>query len=154
MIIMTTKKYNSQRKNMEIYTSNSIAETEEIAKEIAKRLTNGGFLALYGVMGAGKTAFVRGLVKALCPECLDLVHSPTFAIVNEYRGNNIDIFHFDLYRLTDEDDLYSTGFYDYIEQGGVTITEWSELFESELPEDAIKLKIENVGENVRRFTLC
>ncbi|MBQ4317359.1 MAG: tRNA (adenosine(37)-N6)-threonylcarbamoyltransferase complex ATPase subunit type 1 TsaE [Clostridia bacterium] len=139
---------------MEIYTSNSIAETEEIAKEIAKRLANGGFLALYGGMGAGKTAFVRGLVKALCPECLDLVHSPTFAIVNEYRGNNIDIFHFDLYRLTDEDDLYSTGFYDYIEQGGVTVTEWSELFENELPEDAIKLKIENVGENVRRFTLC
>lgn len=140
--------------NMEIYTSKSIAETEKVAETIAEKLKNGGFLALYGGMGAGKTAFVRGLVKALCPECLELVHSPTFAIVNEYIGYKISIFHFDLYRLTDEDDLYSTGFYDYIEQGGVTVTEWSELFESELPEEAIKLKIEAIGENERRFTLC
>lgn len=139
---------------MEIYTSNSLAETEAIAAKIAKKLENGGFLALYGGMGAGKTAFVRGLVKALCPECLELVHSPTFAIVNEYRGKSIDIFHFDLYRLTDEDDLYSTGFYDYLEQGGLTVTEWSELFEEVIPESAVKLKIEAIGENGRRFTLC
>lgn len=139
---------------MEIFESHSIAETEMIAAEIAKKVKNGGFLALYGGMGAGKTAFVRGLVKALCPECLDLVHSPTFAIVNEYRGNDIDIFHFDLYRLTDEDDLYSTGFYDYIEQGGLTITEWTELFEDAIPSDALKLKIEPIDETVRRFTLC
>ena len=139
---------------METFISNNLNETELVASEIAKRLKNGGFLALYGGMGAGKTAFVRGLVKALCPECLDLVHSPTFAIVNEYRGNDIDIFHFDLYRLTDEDDLYSTGFYDYIEQGGLTITEWTELFEDAIPKDAIKLKIEPIGENIRRFTIC
>lgn len=139
---------------MEIYISESLAETEAIAEKIAEKCKNGGFLALYGGMGAGKTAFVRGLVKALCPECLDLVHSPTFAIVNEYRGNNINVFHFDLYRLTDEDDLYSTGFYDYIEQGGLTITEWTELFENAVPENAIKLKIEVLDENKRRFTLC
>ena len=139
---------------MEIFESHSIAETEMIAAEIAKKVKNGGFLALYGGMGAGKTAFVRGLVKALCPECLDLVHSPTFAIVNEYRGNDIDVFHFDLYRLTDEDDLYSTGFYDYIEQGGLTVTEWTELFEDAIPSDALKLKIEPIDETVRRFTLC
>lgn len=139
---------------MEIFNSKSIAETEAVAEIIAKRLNKGSFLALYGGMGAGKTAFVRGLVKALCPECLDLVHSPTFAIVNEYRGNEVSIFHFDLYRLTDEDDLYSTGFYDYIEQGGITITEWTELFEDYIPENAIKLKIENIGDNERRFTLC
>ncbi len=139
---------------METYISNSLAETESIAAEIAKKLKTVGFLALYGGMGAGKTAFVRGLVKALCPECLDLVHSPTFAIVNEYRGNKINIFHFDLYRLTDEDDLYSTGFYDYIEQGGITITEWTELFEDAIPKDAIKLKIEPIGESSRRFTVC
>lgn len=139
---------------METFISNNLKETEEVASIIAKRLKNGGFLALYGGMGAGKTAFVRGLVKELCPECLDLVHSPTFAIVNEYRGNNINIFHFDLYRLTDEDDLYSTGFYDYVEQGGLTITEWTELFEDSIPEDAIKLKIEPIGESSRRFTIC
>lgn len=139
---------------MEIYESHSIKETEEIAAKIAEKVKGGGFLALYGGMGAGKTSFVRGLVKALCPECLELVHSPTFAIVNEYRGRDISIFHFDLYRLTDEDDLYSTGFYDYIEQGGLTITEWSELFEDSVPKDALKLKIEHIGDNARRFTLC
>lgn len=139
---------------MEIYTSESLAETEAIAKIVAEKCKNGGFLALYGGMGAGKTSFVRGLVKALCPECLDLIHSPTFAIVNEYRGKNMDIFHFDLYRLTDEDDLYSTGFYDYLEQGGLTITEWTELFEEVVPENAIKLKIEVIDETKRRFSLC
>lgn len=139
---------------MEIYTSESLAETEAIAKIVAEKCKNGGFLALYGGMGAGKTSFVRGLVKSLCPECLDLVHSPTFAIVNEYRGKAMDIFHFDLYRLTDEDDLYSTGFYDYLEQGGLTITEWTELFEEVVPENAIKLKIEVIDETKRRFSLC
>ena len=139
---------------MEVFESKSLADTERIAQIIAEKVKRGGFLALYGGMGAGKTAFVRGLVKVLCPECLDLGHSPTFAIVNEYRGNNIDIFHFDLYRLTDEDDLYSTGFYDYIEQGGLTVTEWTELFEEAIPSDALKLKIEPIDENTRRFTLC
>ena len=139
---------------MTIFNSSNLAETEAVAAEIAKKLKNGGFLALYGGMGAGKTAFVRGLVKELAPECLDLVHSPTFAIVYEYRGNGINIFHFDLYRLTDEDDLYSTGFYDYAQDGGIIITEWSELFEDSIPEDALKLKIEVVSENERRFTLC
>ena len=137
-----------------VFKASNIAETESVAAEIAKKLENGGFLALYGGMGAGKTTFVRGLVKALCPECLDLVHSPTFAIVNEYRGEKISIFHFDLYRLTDEDDLYSTGFYDYIEQGALVITEWTELFEDIVPEGAIKLKIETVSETERRFILC
>ena len=139
---------------MEVFESKSLADTERIAQIIAEKVKRGGFLALYGGMGAGKTAFVRGLVKSLCPECLDLVHSPTFAIVNEYRGRDIDIFHFDLYRLTDEDDLYSTGFYDYIEQGGLTVTEWTELFEEAVPSDALKLKIETIDENTRRFTLC
>ncbi len=139
---------------METYVSNSLAETENFAREIAERVKESKFLALYGGMGMGKTAFVRGLVKALAPECLDLVHSPTFAIVNEYRGNEVNLFHFDLYRLTDEDDLYSTGFYDYIEQDGITITEWSELFEDSIPENALKIKIEPYGEGGRRFTVC
>ncbi|MBR6563732.1 MAG: tRNA (adenosine(37)-N6)-threonylcarbamoyltransferase complex ATPase subunit type 1 TsaE [Clostridia bacterium] len=139
---------------MKVYESNDLAGTEEVAREIAQKVKNGGFLALYGGMGAGKTSFVRGLVKALCPECLDLVHSPTFAIVNEYRGKELAIFHFDLYRLTDEEDLYSTGFYDYAEQGGLVITEWSELFESSIPKDALKLTIESLGDTKRRFTLC
>ena len=137
-----------------VFEAKNLAETEFVAAEIAKKVKNGGFLALYGGMGAGKTTFVRGLVKALCPECVELVHSPTFAIVNEYRGKEMNIFHFDLYRLTDEDDLYSTGFYDYIEQGALVITEWTELFEDCVPENALRLKIETVGDTQRRFTLC
>ena len=139
---------------MEEFVSFSVADTEKFAETLAERLKNGGYLALFGGMGAGKTTIVRGLVKALCPECLELVHSPTFAIVNEYRGSSIDIFHFDLYRLTDEDDLYSTGFYDYGEQKSLIITEWSELFEDIIPENAIRLKIEHIGENGRRLTVC
>ncbi len=139
---------------MKVYISKSLEDTEKIASEIANNLEKGGFLALYGGMGAGKTAFVRGLVKALAPECLDLVHSPTFAIVNEYKGDKLDIYHFDLYRLTDEDDLYSTGFYDYGSQGGIVITEWTELFEDSVPENAVKVKIEILSETERRFTVC
>lgn len=139
---------------MEEFFSHSLAETEDIAAKLAPRMKSGGFLALYGEMGAGKTAFVRGLVSALCPECLSLVHSPTFAIVNEYDGKNIKIRHFDLYRIKDADDLYSTGFYDCIDAGYLVITEWSENFESEIPSDAMKLKIEKAGESGRRFIFC
>lgn len=139
---------------MQEYISESITDTENIAAVIAKELETGGFLALYGEMGAGKTAFVRGLVKALCPECLPLVHSPTFAIVNEYAGEKITVYHFDLYRLTGEDDLLSTGFYDYGDGSSVIVTEWSELFENAIPRDAKRLKIEILGENKRRFVLC
>ena len=138
---------------MEIYTSESLAETEAIAKIVAEKCKNGGFLALYGGMGAGKTSFVRGLVKSLCPECLDLVHSPTFAIVNEYRGKNMDIFHFDLYRLTDEDDLYSTGFFDYPDRGGIIICEWASNIPYALPEKYIGVVIEKTGDDTRKITI-
>ena len=87
-------------------------------------------------MGAGKTAFTRGLIAALAPECLPLVHSPTFAIVNEYRGGNVTVYHFDLYRIEDEDDLYSTGFYDCVGGDCIVVSEWSERFPDALPPDA------------------
>lgn len=138
----------------EFYSENT-ADTERIAAEIAKPLANGGFLALYGEMGAGKTAFVRGLVKALCPECLELVHSPTFAIVNVYEGKTITVKHFDLYRITDEDDLYSTGFYDSEGESTLIVTEWSELFEDSIPENAAKIKLERLADGRRRiYELC
>ena len=103
-------------------------------------------------MGAGKTAFVRGLIKTLIPECLDLVHSPTFAIVNEYEGENLTVYHFDLYRIKSEEDLYSTGFYDY-PADCIIITEWSELFEGSIPKNAVKVKIEIITENERKVEL-
>lgn len=139
---------------MDIYRSSSVAETEAIAAEIAKKLHKGSVLALYGEMGAGKTAFVRGLVKALCPECLPLVHSPTFAIVNEYRGNDLTLYHFDLYRLQDEDDLYSTGYFECLGGDGVVVTEWSEQIPAAIPPDALRLRLEKVSETERSFTLC
>jgi len=139
---------------MKSFISRNLADTENIAEEIAMSLKKGDFLALYGEMGAGKTAFVRGLVKAIIPECLPLVHSPTFAIVNEYVGEKLTIYHFDLYRIKSEEDLYSTGFYDYPANDCVIITEWSELFESALPQNAIKVKIKIISESERRITLC
>ncbi len=127
------------------------AETEQIAYELAAQLKAGDTLALYGEMGAGKTAFVRGLVKRLLPNCVRLVHSPTFAIVNEYRGDGLGIYHFDFYRIKDEDDLYSVAFYDYFDKGGIIVTEWSELFDYLLPEDKKTVRIEKDGEKGRRI---
>ena len=139
---------------MKEYISNSPAETERIAGEIIRSTGATGFLALYGEMGAGKTNFVRGIVQELCPERLSLVHSPTFAIVNEYAGIEHTVIHFDLYRLRDEDDLISTGFDDYCSRNGLVVTEWSELFEDMIPKDAFKVRIEIIDDNTRRITLC
>lgn len=139
---------------MREYISNSPEETERIAEEIAKELNKGDFVAYYGDLGAGKTAFSRGIVKCLAPECLPLVHSPTFAIVNEYVGENISIFHFDMYRIKDEDDLFSTGFYDYEDRNGIILAEWSENIPFAIPENAVKVTIEKLGETARRFIIC
>lgn len=135
----------------ESYVSNSEAETEEIARSLSSRLKKGDLLALYGEMGAGKTAFVRGLVSGLLPECVRLVHSPTFAIVNEYAGKDYSVYHFDFYRLRDEDDLYSVAFYDYLDRNGIIVTEWSELFERLLPPSSKSVRIEKTGEGERRI---
>lgn len=139
---------------MKEFVSRSVEETEAIAAEVAKELYPGSVLALYGGLGAGKTAFVRGLVKSLCPECLPLVHSPTFAIVNEYRGERVTVYHFDLYRLQDEDDLYSTGFFECLGGEGIVVTEWSENFEGVFPDGTLRLKLEALPDGERRMTLC
>lgn len=133
------------------YISKSEAETEETAKRLAAFLRPGDLLALYGEMGAGKTAFVRGLVSYLAPECVRLVHSPTFAIVNEYAGEKVTVYHFDFYRLRDEDDLCSVDFYGYLDRGGIIVTEWSEMFESALPPSGKSVRIEKTGEEERRI---
>ncbi|MCH5301040.1 MAG: tRNA (adenosine(37)-N6)-threonylcarbamoyltransferase complex ATPase subunit type 1 TsaE [Ruminococcus sp.] len=117
--------------------SNSVADTEQIAKRIADKLTGVEVIALYGGLGMGKTAFTRGLCSAL--ESTDDVSSPTFALVNEYKGR-FPIYHFDMYRVETWDDLYSTGFFDYI-GNGVLVIEWSENIDGALPEDAVKIEI-------------
>ncbi len=132
------------------FVSESEQDTERIAAEFAATLKPGDFIAFFGDLGSGKTAFVRGLASVLCKNAR--VSSPTYAIVNEYRGN-INIFHFDLYRITDEDSLYSVGFYDYLERGGVIAAEWCENVLYALPEDRYNVTFEKTGETQRVITL-
>lgn len=124
--------------------TNSPEETEEVgfslAKEIESDLSLPSFIALYGDLGVGKTAFVRGFTKVFSPNAL--VRSPTFALVNEYptRGGR-RVFHFDMYRITDEDDLYSIGYYDYLDDGSICLVEWSENIPYAIPEEHIRVEI-------------
>ena len=122
----------------EIYT-HSPQETEAVGAELARGVHSPAFIALYGDLGVGKTAFVRGFASVIAPGVA--VRSPTFALVNEYRGKPYSVFHFDMYRITDEDELYSIGFYDYLERG-ICIVEWSENIEYALPEEYIRIIIE------------
>ena len=127
--------------NKELIT-NSPEETEAFGAEVARYITEDKtaptFIALYGDLGVGKTAFVRGLSSVIAPN--SIVRSPTFAIVNEYRANKSSLFHFDMYRIEDEDELYSIGFYDYLDRG-VCVVEWSENIPYALPESYIKIEI-------------
>lgn len=130
--------------------SNNVKQTEELGKKIASVLKGDEVIAMFGDLGAGKTAFTRGLAFGLGFECG--VSSPTFAIVNEYNAK-FNIYHFDMYRITTDDDLYSTGFYDYLDNG-VIIIEWSENIEYALDDKAIRIRIEKSNEeNVRVFTI-
>ena len=132
-------------------TTNSTAETEQFAVKIAQQLRAGDVLAFRGGLGAGKTAFVRGLAQGLGAR--DEVSSPTFALVHEYGGGRLPLVHFDMYRIDSYDALYSTGFYDYVENGSVLAIEWSENIETALPPAAITVSIETLGENERRICL-
>lgn len=122
----------------------SAEETEALGASLAKRMIADGdlppFLALYGDLGVGKTAFVRGFASVISPE--SIVRSPTFALVNEYRAKPMSLFHFDMYRIESEDDLYSIGFYDYLERRGICLVEWSEKIPYALPEEYLKVTIE------------
>ena len=126
------------------YISNSENDTKELAKKIACKLNPNDFIALFGGMGMGKTTFTRHLAKALGYE--GEASSPTYAIINEYRGGRLNVYHFDMYRIETFDDLYSTNFFEYCEMGGVVVCEWSENIENVLPENYIKITISN-GEN-------
>lgn len=129
--------------------SSSPAMTEEIGEKIAAQLKGGEVIALFGGMGMGKTAFTRGLARGLGIE--GGVSSPTFALVHEYHGR-LTVYHFDMYRVTGWDDLYSTGFFDYLDTGAVLVIEWSENIESALPSNSIRIEIElGTNENERVF---
>lgn len=132
---------------MEIVTG-SPAETEALAQRLAVKLKGGEVLALFGGLGMGKTAFTRGLARGL--GVVDEVSSPTFALVHEYQGR-LPIYHFDMYRVENWDDLYSTGFFDYLDTGAVLVIEWSENIESALPEYAIRISIRRGEEDNQRI---
>lgn len=125
------------------YMSHSPEETEHIGEMLGKRLSGGTVLALRGGLGMGKTAFTRGLARGL--GYTGRVTSPTFTIVNEYDGAT-PLFHFDLYRLDGEDDLFDIGWDDYLARGGVCAVEWSERIDSALPPDTLTVSIAR-GEN-------
>ncbi len=133
------------------FISKSSEDTEEFAAELAKSLVAHDFIAFFGDLGSGKTAFVRGLARELCPRCR--VQSPTFAIVNEYLGGKLEIYHFDMYRILDDDSLYSTGFYDYFDREGVIAAEWCENIPFALPEHRYDVVFEKLGDDKRKITV-
>ena len=126
------------------YITHSPEETEAIGEKLAKNLAPGTVLAYRGDLGAGKTAFTRGLARGL--GCRGRVTSPTFTIVNEYDGPT-PLFHFDMYRLADADALFDIGWEDYLDRGGVCAVEWSENVREALPPDAVTVTIARCPEN-------
>ena len=124
---------------MAVYISSSVADTEKLAARLAEKLRGGEVIAFTGSMGMGKTAFTRGLVLALGGG--DVVSSPTFALVNEYE-TRLTVQHLDMYRVSGWDDLYSTGFFDYLDTDNVLVIEWSENIDGALPDNTIRIDIQ------------
>ena len=132
------------------FLTHSPEQTEQIGAALGKILNPGTILAYEGDLGAGKTAFTRGLARGL--GCTDMVTSPTYTIVNEYLSGRMPLFHFDMYRLRSSDDLFDIGWEDYLERGGVCAVEWSENVKDAM-EDAIRIRIEKLGDESRRITI-
>ena len=132
------------------FITNSPAETEALGAALAARLTPGAVLAYRGDLGAGKTAFTRGLARGLGYS--EPVTSPTYTIVNEYLGGRLPLFHFDMYRLGSADDLWDIGWEDYLDRGGICAVEWSENV-AEAMDGAITVSIEKLDEQARRITI-
>ena len=132
-----------------VYTTHSRAETEALGEKFAEMTVGGTVVAMKGDLGAGKTCFTSGFAKGMGYS--GDVCSPTFAIVNEYRGGRLDIYHFDMYRISGWEDLYTTGYFEALESGGVLIIEWSENIEAALPESYVTVTIERLSENDRRI---
>ena len=145
--IMNLKQY---KEKYMVYLSNSPAETEAVGEALGKRLQPGAVLAYRGDLGAGKTAFTRGLARGL--GYTEPVTSPTYTIVNEYLGGRLPLFHFDMYRLGSSDDLWDIGWEDYLERGGVAAVEWSENVDDAM-ENAVYITIYKTGEQSRRIVI-
>ena len=138
------------------FITEDTGETEETGRVLARLISEDSrqaFVAMYGDLGVGKTAFVRGFCSYFGEA---RVKSPTFSIVNEYRFESTSVFHFDMYRITDDEDLYSTGFYEYFERDGYMLAEWCENIPYAIPDDAYILRIEKISPDTpdkRRITI-
>ena len=132
------------------FITHTPAETEAVGVALARSLYPGAVIAYRGDLGAGKTAFTRGLARGL--GCTEQVTSPTYTIVNEYLSGKMPLFHFDMYRLGSADDLWDIGWEDYLERGGICAVEWSENVADAL-ENAIRIHIEKTGVESRRITI-
>ena len=135
---------------MAVFHSKSEAETEAIGADFARDLPGGTVVAMYGDLGAGKTAFVRGMARGMGLDCR--VSSPTFTIVNEYLGER-ELIHFDMYRLSSADELFDIGWEGYLARGAVCAVEWSENVSDAFFGDEINVRIEKTGENERTITI-
>ena len=132
------------------FLTNSPEETEAVGKRLGQALKPGAVIAYQGDLGAGKTAFTRGVALGLGAK--EQVTSPTYTIVNEYLSGKYPLFHFDMYRLASSDDLFDIGWEDYLDRGGICAVEWSENV-ADAMENAIVVTIEKLGEDARRFTI-
>ena len=132
------------------FISHSQLETEEIGQKLAEKLPGGSVVAMYGDLGAGKTAFVRGMAKGMGLSCR--VSSPTFTIVNEYLGER-ELIHFDMYRLSSADELFDIGWEDYLSRGAVCAVEWSEKVQDAFFGDEITVRIEKLSDTERKITI-
>lgn len=134
------------------FVSDSAGATEELGYALGRELPPGSVVCLYGGLGAGKTVFVRGLARAAGYS--GPVTSPTFTIVNEYRAEGrAALFHFDMYRLTSEDDLYGIGWYDYLDEGVLCAVEWAERVQPAMPTGSVRVTITGSGEDGRRIDI-
>lgn len=146
-----------EQENKTVFTTTEPSQTEAVGARLARAIASDAslprFIALYGDLGVGKTAFVRGFASELAPQ--SIVRSPTFALVNEYRARPLPLFHFDMYRIESEDDLESIGFYDYLDRG-ICLVEWSERIPYALPDAYLRVRIEKdtaKGADYRTITL-
>ncbi|MBR1422865.1 MAG: tRNA (adenosine(37)-N6)-threonylcarbamoyltransferase complex ATPase subunit type 1 TsaE [Ruminococcus sp.] len=133
------------------YVTSSAEETIELGRLIGEQLRGGDIIAYKGSMGAGKTTMTRGLTLGM--GLGDMAFSPTFALVNEYRGRELTLYHFDMYRITSAADLETTGFFDYMSDDSVIAVEWSENIEEELPEGHLVINLERVSDDIRKITI-
>ena len=133
------------------HITNTPQETEALGAKLSSRLKAGDVVALYGGLGMGKTAFVRGMAAGLGLDSTQ-VSSPTFALVNDYGGNP-PLIHFDMYRISVWEDQYSTGFFDYMDDGTILAVEWSENIENALPEHSIRVSFSRLSDNQREIDI-